>query len=288
MRVIRAWPLDGPSPEDLARIHGWVTRAGALSFIPVPLPALDGRQFQESAGRLWELAPWLEGTRDSGRPPLLAHIRAGFAGLGAFHQILAEDHTENPSPGLRRRLEELDRLCAGGFDSLREVLHRSQPGPVRSLAERWLALARRLAAPIRAELRRSAPREVFCQPCLRDARAEHLLFQAGRLTGLVDFGAMGVDNIAADLARLLSEWIGSDRRSRSEALSAYAAVRPLAEVELGLLPIFERSAALLGPGHWVRWHFIEQRTFDEPGTVQRGLERGLERLKELSDSAIMP
>jgi homoserine kinase type II len=98
------------------------------------------------------------------------------------------------------------------------------------------------------------------------------------VTGLIDFGAMGIESVAADLARLLGDWVGADTGLRAEALDAYASIRPLAAVEIALIDVFEDSSALLGAGHWVRWHFLEGRTFDAPSAVAAGIERGLERL----------
>jgi homoserine kinase type II len=127
-------------------------------------------------------------------------------------------------------------------------------------------------------MRRASARKVALQPCLRDARPEHLLFTGDRVTGLVDFGAMAIESVAADLSRLLGEWVGPDRSARAEGLAAYASVRPLDPIELALIEDFEDSAALLGAGHWVRWHFLEARTFDGPSAVAEGITRGLERL----------
>jgi homoserine kinase type II len=122
---------------------------------------------------------------------------------------------------------------------------------------------------------------VVLQPCLRDARPEHLLFEDERVTGLVDFGAMAIETVAADLARLLAEWVGADRSARADALDAYSVVRPLDDAESDLLKVFEDSADLIGGGHWVRWHFVEGRVFGHPEAVLRGLERGADRAARL-------
>ena len=98
------------------------------------------------------------------------------------------------------------------------------------------------------------------------------------MTGLIDFGAMAIESVAADLARLLGDWVGPDTNARAEALDAYASVRPLEAAEIALLDVFEDSSALLGAGHWVRWHFLEGRRFDDPSSVAGGIERGLQRL----------
>ncbi len=120
------------------------------------------------------------------------------------------------------------------------------------------------------------------QPCLRDARPEHLLFTGDRVTGLVDFGAMAIESVAADLSRLLADWVDGERPARADALDAYSAVRSLDDAESDLLRVFEDSADLLGGGHWVRWHFVEGRVFNDPEAVLKGLERGADRAARLS------
>ena len=98
------------------------------------------------------------------------------------------------------------------------------------------------------------------------------------LSGLVDFGAMGVDSVAADLARLIGEWLDGDPSARREALAAYERVRPLDPAEARLIAVFEATTALLIGERWVRWHYVENRHFDDPQAVSKGLDRGLMRL----------
>ena len=283
-RVVRAWPPPpgGPGRADLERVHGWIGAAGPLGFVPVPIAARDGRTVQEQGGRLWELAPWLPGRPDPARPPGPGRLRAGFAGLAALHRAWAGPRVLGPSPGLARRARELGDLLAGGFDSLDRALRSAPVGPLREPARRWLDAARRLAPAEHDRLRHAAGRSVALQPCLRDARPEHLLFEGDRLVGVVDYGAMGVDAVSADLGRLLVEWVGPDRPARGEALAAYEAVRPLATSEAALIDAFDRSAALLMGGHWARWHFLEGRAFDDPDAVRLGLDRGLRRVARLA------
>ncbi len=304
--VARAWPPEGPNVAALERIHRWLRAANGpepgLGFLPVPLPALDGRTVHELGGRLWEVAPWLAGESERGwEPEDLAHphpqpdrVRAGFAALGAFHQALNVDRTRGPSPGILNRLSELDGWLAGGLPGLKFLLDRrwlpgsianeaetgtgTENDPCRELARRWVERASELGPRLIEPLRRASGLSVALQPCLRDARPDHFLFEGSRLTGLVDFGAMGIETVAADLARLLTEWTGNDRTLRALALRAYDEVRPLEPVETALIDVFEDAAALLGAGRWIGWHFIEGRTFSDPRAVLRGIERGLKRL----------
>jgi homoserine kinase type II len=183
-----------------------------------------------------------------------------------------------PSPAVQARLLEIEVLLQDGFDVVKRALDRAPTDLVGISARRWLELARPMASQLVAPLRRAVGREVLLQPCLRDARPEHLLFRGDRVTGLIDFGAMAIDSVAADLARLLGDWVGPDRVERATALEAYTAIRPLEPFELTLIDAIAGSTALLGAGHWVRWHYLERRSFRDPSAVAHGIARGLERL----------
>ena len=276
--VARAWPQGGPSHAGLEQIHRWLDETAGLGFVPIPLPALDGRTVHEQGGRLWDVSPWLEGAAAPERPPLRPRLRSGFAALAAFHQALRREQTRGPSPGISARLRELEGLLHGGFDAMEHALDRAAADPRCAAARHWLSLARATGGRLVEPLRRASGQVVPLQPCLRDARPEHLLFSGDHVSGLIDFGAMAIESVAADLARLLGEWVGPDTQTRAEALDAYASVRPLDAAEITLLDVFEDSSALLGAGHWVRWHFLEGRRFDDPSAVVAGIDRGLQRL----------
>jgi homoserine kinase type II len=282
--VLRAWPSDGPDRERLERIHHWRLVMAPLDFVPVPVRDRGGRSLQEYEGRFWEICPWLAGEADSSHPPAAQRLAAAFRGLAALHLRLACEEETGVSLGLGQRRDAVRELLAGGLDSLEAAIRR-QPGPPAghdTAALRWLALARAIAPDLLVSLERAARTVVRIQPCLRDARPDHFLFEDDRLTGLVDFGAMGVDTIAGDLARLIGEWLDGDSDARGEALSAYERIRPLDPAETALIGAFERSADLLIAGRWVRWHYVENRRFDDPKAVPDGLARGLKRLERLA------
>jgi Ser/Thr protein kinase RdoA (MazF antagonist) len=278
--VARAWPIDGPGPAVLGRIHSWLARLADLDFVPVPLTTLDGRTLISIHGQHWEITPWQSGKAEESHPPELIRFRAAFAALAAVHQRLAFESVEAPSPGLQARLKEAEDLLASGLNRLERAIRLVPTDPVTASAVRWLALARDGLPGLVDRLRRAVPIPLPLQPTLRDARPEHFLFDGDRLTGLVDFGAMGVDSTASDLARLLSDWVGNDRLATAAALDTYTAIRPLAGPEIERIETFAESAAWLGPARWARWHFLEERRFNDPEAVRRGLERGLERLIE--------
>jgi homoserine kinase type II len=205
--------------------------------------------------------------------------------MAALHQRLAAEGREGVSPGLEHRCEAVERLVRGGLETLRQAIVRTgrrELTDCRPLALRWLGLARVVAPQLRDPLRRAAGCSVPIQPCLRDARPDHFLFTGDQITGLVDFGAMDIDSVAGDLARLLGDWLEGSPAARTEALTAYEAVRPLALAESTLIAAFEAAADLLIGEHWIRWHYLEDRHFDDPQAASKGIARGLQRLERRS------
>jgi hypothetical protein len=91
---------------------------------------------------------------------------------------------------------------------------------------------------------------------------------------------MGVDSPVADLARLIAESVGTDQAARVTALEAYTLIRPVSEMDYELLDAFRAAGAWLGPARWVRWKYLDDRSFDDPNAVLHGLTKGLARLEE--------
>jgi homoserine kinase type II len=276
--VARAWPSSGASLIGVRRIHRWLESARTLDFVASPLPDRQGRTAHELAGRVWDVSPWMPGRPPCVEPANADEIRAGFAGLAALHRALGTESIRGASSGLAARLREIEKLLSGEFAALEQAVDRAGRDPRREFAERWFVPARALAPKVQERLGRALKQTARLQPCLRDARPEHFLFERGCLTGLVDFGAMGVDSISCDLARLIGEWIGRNPVARADALAAYHAVSALDETDASLIEIFEESAALLSAGHWIRWHFVERRVFEDPNAVAVGITRSLDRL----------
>lgn len=276
--VLRLWPVDGPGRAGLTRIHAWMIRASAsLPFVPRPVAALDGSTAVEHAGHLWDLLPWLPGAARVDAPWTPGQVASGFAALGMFHAALPEAEPR-PSPGIAARRDDLDRWLAGDLDRAAARLAPAGLDAASDLARAWIAGFGKRAGTVRDRLRAAAPIRVRARPCLRDARPDHFLFDGDRLAGLIDFGAMGVDTVASDLARLRADRPAPFRPDPGMALAAYRSARPLGDDEAGLIAVFEAANALLGAGRWVRWRFLEGRSFADPGAVEAGLRRGLDRL----------
>jgi homoserine kinase type II len=211
----------------------------------------------------------------------LDRVRAAYEALARFHRRLARHSTEGTSPGIMARLAEVEHLLGSGLEELRSSLRGRSGDRLSDLTRQWLDLAPVAGRLVRERLGRFCDVRVSRQPCLRDARPEHFLFEGDRVSGLVDFGATGLEAVAADLARLGSEWLGGDVVLKGEALAAYHAIRPLDPSDLALIPAFEQASDLLIAYHWARWHHLEGRSFEDPLAVARGLEKGLARTARL-------
>ncbi len=281
--LLRAWPPHGPGRQQIEQVHHWLFLAEDLGFVPAPVRDSAGHSLTEWLGTLWEVTPWMAGSPDPARPPTPEHLRLAFTSMAAFHQRLAGEQIVGHSAGLRQRHAEVRQLVGGGFEMLEAAILRQSDATARDrvAALGWLSRARTVAPSLVGPLGGAASLVVRTQPVLRDARSEHFLFEGDRLSGLVDFGAMGIDSIAADLARLIGDGLDGDPDARREALAAYERIRPLDPAEARLIGVFEATTALLIGERWVRWHYLENRHFDDPEAVSKGLERGVKQLDRL-------
>ena len=281
---MRAWPAEGPTIARVATIHGWLMEAADQGAIPIPVPITDlgGQTVHLLEDRCWEIAAWLPGTPYLERLPDAGRVRAAVTVLASFHRRLARHERRGPSPGLRHRLAELRDLEIREFDRLQAALSGWPDHDHTAAGREWLALARSTVPLLIPAIGDAAQLVVALQPCLRDARPDHFLFEGDRVTGLVDFGAMGFETVAADLARLCGEWLAGDPSLRAAALAAYEQVRALDPSEVALIGAFEDAADVLIAGHWLVWHFLEGRSFRDPDAVRRGLAGGLDRTRRLA------
>ncbi|MFO0956725.1 MAG: aminoglycoside phosphotransferase family protein [Isosphaeraceae bacterium] len=273
--VVRAWPT-GMTPEQLARIHAWLEEVRVLPFVATPLRDLGGATFRRLPDRCWELMPWLPGTPGLIDRPDSHKLAAAGTGLAAFHSRLAAQVRDGPSPGMARRVEELTQLLLGGLDRLDQALQRRPPTLLAQQARDWLFSSRTTAETLLGEAKLAAAQPVPLQPCLRDARPDHFLFLGHELTGLIDFGAMEVDCVALDFARLLGEIRGLDRDGRCVFLAAYQNVRALEPQALRMIDQVMKVSKFLVTARWLAWHYLENKPIANEDVVQERLRGRVE------------
>ncbi len=99
----------------------------------------------------------------------------------------------------------------------------------------------------------------------------------GKLTGLIDFGAMRRDTVLADVARLAGELALGDEVRRDEVVGYYetAAERPIDRAAVAALDL---AGAVLSAANWLRWLGEKPAGEFEPELVRQRLRAIAARL----------
>jgi homoserine kinase type II len=287
---LKRWPAESPSEEGMQFIHAvllHVARQG-VGLVPVPCQDRRGRTFVPYREYLWELTPWLPGKADFRRNPQPSRLQAALGVLAEFHRAAATYPDYVPrtgkSPGVRQRLERVRRYAAGDLEQLGRCIVPDVWPDLCDRARQAVTRARICLGPVRTLLETVCDGELPLQPCIRDVWHDHVLFTGDRVTGLIDFGAMGIETVAADVARLLGSLARDDASLRQAGLAAYESIRPMNEAEKALVTVFDRSGTLLAALNWVEWLYLERRGFRDPDAVARRLDEVLTRLDDLAQA----
>jgi homoserine kinase type II len=278
-----------------------VDRRGGLGFgLPVAVRTCAGGGFVSHDGHLWELTAWLPGRNDFDRHSCAAKVQNALAALAAFH-VAAATHgladpsvapprdigsslraesslAIGPSPGIAQRRTRLEHLLSGDLRSIADSIPTIAWPELESRARRVIELFPRAAPDVRRRLGEAVEHRVPLQPCIRDVWRDNVLFDGDRVAALVDFGAMRVDNVSTDIARLLGSLAGDDEAWWKLGMDAYQTVRPITVEEAQLVAAFDRSGVLLSGVQWIDWVCRQRRHFPDPGAVLRRLDEILGRL----------
>jgi homoserine kinase type II len=263
---LRAWPI-ATTPDQLARIHRSLRAAAGLLFVPRVRADRTGAAWVEHSGRLWDLTDWMPGRADFWSSPTPGRLTAACHALAELHRAWTPPTSaRSPCPAVRRRLRAVhdwQRLVAAGW----RPDFTSDDDPVSPWAARTWRHVTAAAPHLPALLAPWADRLVAVQPCLCDVWHDHVLFEGDRVTGLVDYGAVKVDHVAVDLARLLGSLVGGDRGRFRAGLADYSRSNPLTDDEAALAELLDRTGVVLGAANWLRWLYHERRDFEDRAAV---------------------
>lgn len=287
---LRRWPFEQPSPKKLTFIHAVLRHVWQAGFHLVPPPIFPTYTqhpqqqcyYVRHDRHLWELTHWLPGVADYRQAPSETKLRGALTALASFHRA-AESFPKTKaalvsSPGIADRLTRLRQLLAGDFEKLASQIQTGSWPEFALLARQLMDLFPRAAPQILSQLTEAMKLLVPLQPCIRDIWHPHVLFEGDRVSGLIDFGAMRVENVATDVARLLGSMVGDEPQGRQLGMDAYTQIRPLSAAELRLVEVFDVSATLLGGINWVQWVYQEERQFDNHDAVLGRLGELVRRL----------
>jgi Ser/Thr protein kinase RdoA (MazF antagonist) len=284
---LRRWPLEHPDRQQLEFIQAvlWHVHQEGFRLVPLPLETRTHAGYVCEAGHLWELTPWLPGVANYHQAPSPRKLRAVATALAGFHQASASfplPHTSSKAaPGLLSRLKRLETWSEPKLAQLSSAVTDSDWSVFAERARRLVPLFARAADAVVDTLRQAASIQVVLQPCIRDIWHDHVLYLGEEVSGLIDFGAMRVDSVATDLARLLGSLCGDDSAEWLDALNAYDSVRPLSSGEALLVTAYDRSNTLLSGMNWLEWIFLEGRQFENHAAICERLDANLIRLEHL-------
>jgi Ser/Thr protein kinase RdoA (MazF antagonist) len=282
---LRRWPAEHPSRERLTFIHAVLRHVHqqGLAFIPAPLETGTGQTFVSHAGHFWELTQWLAGTAGFHTAHSDQKLAAAMRALAQFHTAAATFPAASPqhesSPGLQERLARINELLQSGCHQIAAAITPHFWSELEPRARRLLTLFANRAPAVLARVESAARVAVPMQPCIRDVWHDHVLFTGDAVSGIIDFGALRVESVAADIARLLGSLIGDNIDAWHHGLAAYRAVRPLSPDEQSLVRVFDESAVLLSGMNWLDWLYVQHRHFDDRPRILARLDETLTRLE---------
>ncbi|QDV26257.1 phosphotransferase [Aureliella helgolandensis] len=305
---LRCWPAQHPQPERLRLIHTAISRARQAGLSTVPALSLtpSGASFVSDGQRLWELTEWLPGAADYLEHPTPDKLAAAAFALADLHQAWSRDRQLGVSPTIQDRLARLDfwlqptqlnRLAAQPAASqsipttpqLLSLPPSPQYGTAQTTSQtsdstRVHATLQMLLAhgpPLRERLVAIAPQQVPLQFVLRDVWSDHILYTGEQVTGIIDYGAVRIDEPATDLARLLGSLEPFDAQRRQTAWAIYRekldtsclppalGANGVQGTEFQRVDLLDHVATLLSALQWYQWLILEQRAFPGPTSLLR-------------------
>lgn len=297
--ALRRWPQSGLPRVRIEGLHRLLEHVRSeVRCVAVPLRTTNSTTLVSTAGQLWQLEPWLPGVADYHVRPSRERLRSAMELLAQWH-LLAErfipeaaaavwffGRSAAVSPAIRERFEIVAAIDAEQLTRVSQSLSGGQSGlvndsAIRGLARLMFTFFQRGREAITAELRLLREIPFRLQPCLRDVWHDHLLFDGAAVTGLIDPSACRVENVAADLARLIGSLVEDDRTEWDFALAEYQRHRSLSASELALVTVLDRSGVLLSGWTWLKWLCLDRRTFSDTVAVTRRLTEIVRRMERL-------
>lgn len=211
--------------------------------------------------------------------PTPAEIEVACEAVWRLHEVWAASAEVGPCPGVRNRLrilKENEPLLHAGSDALPPIAPQLDP-----LLCRTVSVASRLAPQAADALQLWAHRNFVLHPCIRDLRAEHILFDENRVAGVIDFGAIGVDSPAVDLARLLDDYAVANGSLFATGLAAYRRACDMFDVPDELVLLLARSGAVCSLLGWLVRLVVRREPISDTASIASRLARLLVRVEQI-------
>jgi len=260
---LRQWSATHPTQLRLQFIHDALDRASErLSFIPKVFRDTSGKSFWLVGDCLWEVTQWMPGLANYMRQPSRPKLESAIDGLAELHCVWFDfSHEKNVSPSIKQRVEMLTEWLR--MRDLVEQVGANVRGSVEAAACMSTVQMLHSRGPrLLEELLRADQVPVSLQPVLRDIWSDHLLYEGDRVSGVIDFGTVRMDEPATDLARMLGSLHPFELDVRLAAIEAYNRSRQEHAVDPERVELLDRSGTLLTALQWMRWLILERHKFN--------------------------
>ena len=302
--ALKRWP-DGVTRARVAEVHHVVRYAASRGcrVLAVPLsvtPNSDGvaesKTFAEFSGRYWEISTWREGLPEDAAASL-EKVRLGAAAIAEFHACVSPLKVKTQvAPAVLDRLIRLEerssKIASLDESAIQDVanaeLRRALLDATQLVRWKWDEVRPR----IHRSLSQYHDRKVRTQYVLRDVHREHLLFQQGKVSGLIDFDALRVDTTATDLARWVGSFLGGPHHAGEVWEAGLAGFQSNAAFKNGKETEFEAQLAAdlcfastwISLANWLVWLLRERRDFQAEPTALASRIAELVRLASVTAS----
>lgn len=282
---LRRWPVSHQAQrtEFVHHVFRQAIRQGFdQQLLPLPLQTMDGADYVKIGSSLFELTRWLPGDASYWSAPSAEKLDSAATTLAKFHQSCRSapvSYRRSGLGGILKRLELIDDFNRVTVGRVRGELAGNQiDDSICELAEPIIWHFEKLNQKIESQL--SGLREIDFQQqvCIKDIWHDHVLFSGDRVSGIVDFGAIGVDSIATDISRLFGSLFQNSQKDWQTAIEAYQSVRELLTEELELIEVYDRSTTMLAGMNWLKWIFVEKRKFECFVPIRKRMELLLNRM----------
>jgi len=283
---LRRWPLRHPNLDRLQWVNLVLVHVAnnGCPEIAVPREASSGQRHVTQKGFLWEISPWMPGTADFADDPNDERLFNVASCIARFHLGSAQvslDFRNSPNAiarydALTSASELIQRL---GKADEQSPIPNAIPS-INFLRELVVRLGAKTASQLATKLEPFTTEVLPVQPVIRDIWHDHLLFTGNQVTGIVDFGAMQMDNVALDLARILGSIVGNQNQRWKSAIDVYSQARPLQRREIEFAFALDQCAPFLASLNWLKWILVDQRSFEDNAAVEKRVSHLIDRLRD--------
>lgn len=293
---LKAWPESAYTAERLSAIHQWIQAIGMHHhFVPRLIPNADRLTLMRCGDHYWECATWLAGKPMDRNNVTVEDSMLAVAALAEMHRSSVNYYCQpGSSPSVKTRIEllrwyqnrlDLRQMQIGGLDKSRSLPTRpnliSTAPNEDELAQLTLIQFDRLQPAMSQQLSSLLQPVQLCW-VVRDLHREHILFEEGHISGIIDYGAARIDEPLIDLVRLLGSLWPYDVDQRHRMVRHY---QQLLEAEdlLERFRVLDQTSTLLSAMQWLQWLIIDRREFNAERSEL--LKRWYELLERLQRDA---